>query len=141
MDCIVHGIAKSQTRLSNFQFTSFELRPDQTFPLALNSTSHYLYLLNTRYYLTLLFINKQQQQKNNYQSVVNQRPLQLGGNQPLPQLNLGRKWQSTPVLLPGKSHGQRSLVGYSLWGRKELNTTEQLHFTSLQLNQFTEVNC
>ena len=35
-----------------------------------------------------------------------------------------RKWQSTPVLLPGKSHGQRSLVGYSLWGRKELGTTE-----------------
>ena len=38
-----------------------------------------------------------------------------------------RKWQSTPVLLPGKSHGQRSLVGYSLWGHKELDTTEQLH--------------
>ena len=29
-----------------------------------------------------------------------------------------RKWQSTPVLLPGKSHGQRSLVGYSPWGHK-----------------------
>ena len=29
---------------------------------------------------------------------------------------------------PGKSHGQRSLVGYSLWGRKELDTTERLHF-------------
>ena len=40
-----------------------------------------------------------------------------------------RKWQPTPVLLPGKSHGQRSLVGYSPWGRKELDTTERLHFT------------
>ena len=39
-----------------------------------------------------------------------------------------RKWQSTPALLPGKSHGQRSLIGYSLWGHKELDTTEQLHF-------------
>ena len=39
-----------------------------------------------------------------------------------------RKWQPTPVLLPGKSHGQRSLVGYSLWGRKESDTTERLHF-------------
>ena len=39
-----------------------------------------------------------------------------------------RKWQSTPVLLPGKSHGQRSLVGPSPWGRKELDKTEQLHF-------------
>ena len=40
----------------------------------------------------------------------------------------GKKWQSTPVLLPGKSHGQRSLVGYSLWGHKESDTTERLHF-------------
>ena len=39
-----------------------------------------------------------------------------------------RKWQPTPVLLPGKSYGRRSLVGYSPWGRKELDTTEQLHF-------------
>ena len=30
-----------------------------------------------------------------------------------------RKWQPTPVFLPGKSHGQRSLVGYSLWGQKK----------------------
>ena len=39
----------------------------------------------------------------------------------------GRKWQATPVLLPGKSHRQRSLVGYSPWGRKESDTTERLH--------------
>ena len=39
-----------------------------------------------------------------------------------------RKWQSTPVILPGKSHGQRSLVGYSPWGRKESDMTERLHF-------------
>ena len=38
-----------------------------------------------------------------------------------------RKWQSTPVLLPGKSHGQRSLVCYSPWGGKEVGTTERLH--------------
>ena len=35
---------------------------------------------------------------------------------------------TTPVFLPGKSHGQRSLVGYSPWGHKELDTTERLHF-------------
>ena len=39
-----------------------------------------------------------------------------------------RKWQPTPVLLPGKLHGWRSLVVYSLWGRKESDTTERLHF-------------
>ena len=39
-----------------------------------------------------------------------------------------RKWQPTPVLLPGKFHGWRSLGGYSPWGRKEWDTTERLHF-------------
>ena len=38
-------------------------------------------------------------------------------------------WQPTPVFLPGESHGWRSLVGYSPWGRKELDMTEQLHFS------------
>ena len=41
-----------------------------------------------------------------------------------------RKWQPTPVFLPGKSHGQRSLVGYTPPGRKESDTTEQLYFTN-----------
>ena len=35
-----------------------------------------------------------------------------------------RKWQPTPVYLPGESEGQRSLVGCRLWGRTELDTTE-----------------
>ena len=38
-----------------------------------------------------------------------------------------RQWHPTPVLLPGKSHGWRSLVGYSPWGRWESDTTEQLY--------------
>ena len=38
------------------------------------------------------------------------------------------QWHPTPVLLPGKSHGWRSLVGCSPWGREESDTTEQLHF-------------
>ena len=37
------------------------------------------------------------------------------------------KWQPTPVLLPGKSHGLRSLVGYSPWGHKESDTTSLSH--------------
>ena len=37
-----------------------------------------------------------------------------------------RKWQPTPVFLPRKSHWQRILAGYSPWGHKELDTTEQL---------------
>ena len=43
-------------------------------------------------------------------------------------LHWRRQWQPTPVLLPGKSHGQRSLVGYSPWGHQESDTTERLHF-------------
>ena len=44
----------------------------------------------------------------------------LGQEDPLEK----RKWQSTPVLLPRKFHGWRSLVDYSPWGCKELDTTE-----------------
>ena len=40
---------------------------------------------------------------------------------------------TTPLLLPGKSHGLRSLVGYSPWSSKESDTTERLHFTSLHV--------
>ena len=39
-----------------------------------------------------------------------------------------RQWHPTPVLLPGKSHGWRSLVGCSPWGRGESDVTERLHF-------------
>ena len=39
----------------------------------------------------------------------------------------GEKWQPTPVFLPGESHGQRSLVGYSPWGHKESDMTERLN--------------
>ena len=41
-----------------------------------------------------------------------------------------RKWQPTPVLLLGKFHQQRSMVGYSPWGRKESDMNEWLHFVS-----------
>ena len=39
-----------------------------------------------------------------------------------------RQWQPTPVLLPGKSHGRRSLVGCSPWGREKSDMTERLPF-------------
>ena len=39
-----------------------------------------------------------------------------------------RQWHPTPVLLPGKSHGRRHLVGCSPWGREESDTTDRLHF-------------
>ena len=45
---------------------------------------------------------------------------------------LGRKWQLTPVFLSGKSHGQRSLVGYSPWGHKESDTIKHTQRISNQ---------
>jgi len=44
-----------------------------------------------------------------------------------------RKWQPTPISLPGKSHGQWSLVGYSSWVHKESVTTEQLSMRALRV--------
>ena len=44
-----------------------------------------------------------------------------------------RAWQPTPVFLPGESHGQRSLAGYSPWGHKESDRTERLNTTKQQV--------
>jgi len=51
------------------------------------------------------------------------------------KIHWSRKWQLTPVFLPGKFHGQRCLEGYSPWGHKELNTTEGL---STQIHTHTQ---
>ena len=48
-----------------------------------------------------------------------------------------RQWHPTPVLLPGKSHGRRSLVGCSPWGCEESDSTEQLHFHALEKEMAT----
>ena len=53
-----------------------------------------------------------------------------------------RKWQPTPVFLPGKFCGQRGLVGYSLWGRKESDTTEHTHmYTHTHTHTHTHTQC
>ena len=52
----------------------------------------------------------------------------------------GRKWKPTPVFLPGKSHGQRRLAGYSPWGHKELGTTVGLHFLAFYNFGIHELN-
>ena len=52
-------------------------------------------------------------------------------------LSWRRQWQPTPVLLPGKSHGQRSLVDCSPWGCEESDTTERLHFLALEKEMAT----
>ena len=58
--------------------------------------------------------------------MVKNLPANTGGASSIPELGrfLWRKWQPTPVLLPGKFYGQRNLAGYSPWGLKELDRTE-----------------
>ena len=57
------------------------------------------------------------------------RKCKLPGSNPwVEKISWSWKWQPTPVFLPGKFHGQRSLVGYSPRGRKEPVTTEWLRF-------------
>ena len=52
-------------------------------------------------------------------------------------MNWRRKWQPTPVFLPGESHGRRSLVVYSPRGRKELDTTGRRQYTILYYPSFS----
>ena len=48
-----------------------------------------------------------------------------------------RAWQPTLVLLPGEFHGQKSLVVYSPWGQKELDTTEVTKHTRVRVHTYT----
>ena len=52
------------------------------------------------------------------------RPKKPGFSPWVGKIRWRRKWQPTPVYLPGESHGRRSLLGYSPWGHKESDTTE-----------------
>ena len=58
--------------------------------------------------------------------MVKNLPVRYGFNPWVRKMPWRRKWQPTPVFLPGEFHGQRSLVGYSPWGHRELNVTKTL---------------
>ena len=87
MDCRVHGVTKSQTRLSDFHF-------------------HFTSLV------AQMVKNLLAMQETHVQSLGQDDPLE-------------KEWQHNPIFLPGESHGQRSLVGYSPWGHKESDTTSK----------------
>ena len=52
------------------------------------------------------------------------------------KLSWRRKWQPIPVLLPGRSHGRRSLAGYSPWDLKKLDMTKHTHMCSVVSNSY-----
>ena len=53
---------------------------------------------------------------------------------------LGKETETTPVFLPGKFHGQRSLVGYSPWGCKESDVTVRLTETDIYVHTHTHID-
>ena len=64
---------------------------------------------------------------NGKESTCQGRRCKKGGFNPwVGKISWGRNWHSTPVFLPGKFHGQGSLVGYSPWGHKGADTAEWL---------------
>ena len=67
---------------------------------------------------------------------VRETRIQSLGREDLPEKEI---CQPTPVFLPGKSHGQRNLVGYSPWGLKESDTAKRLHFLSF-LSWYNTIN-
>ena len=99
MDCIIHGVAKSRTQLSNFRF---HLHFIQSYVMGFPHSS----------------VGKESACKAGDAGSIpglGRSPGEANGN-------------LIPVFLPGKSHGQQSLVGYRPWGGKESDTTERLHF-------------
>ena len=82
---------------------------------------HWKYLNHTLKYYLLQASQVVQVVKN---SPANAGDMRCGFDLWVGKIPWRRKWQPTPVFLPGESHGQRSLAGYSPWGGKELNTTE-----------------
>ena len=93
-------------------------------PLDLNTAPEYTDL-NTAHFIYANWLpgssdvhNLPAKQETQVQSLGREDPLEKGT-------------EPTPVFLPGEFHGQRCLVGYSLWGCKELDTTEQLTHTHI----------
>ena len=102
MDCIVHGAAKSQTRLSNFHFTSYYYHGRHPQKV---TNKHLLGFCCGSVVKNLAVMQE---------IICNAGDCEF--DPWVGKIPWRRKWQSTPVLLPGKSHGQRSLVRYSLGG-------------------------
>ena len=79
------------------------------------------------YFLDQFSLLNNQKRSEWFLKVYNQRSMR-DPYRPSKKSGRRRQWHPTPVLLPGKSHGWRGLVGCSPWGREESDTTERLHF-------------
>ena len=122
MGCIVLGVTKSPTRVSHFHYVCIT----HMMPLgSILQRNMFTFHLN----LCILLLAQQYFPSNCSFPACGTGfcflDLILVS---LPLFIRSLKWQPTPVLLPGKFHGLRSLIGCSPWGHKESDTTELLHF-------------
>ena len=93
-------------------------------------------LKQQRFILTLL--ESKSSQSGCREDMLSLKTLRKNLFLPLPSFWMQRRrWHPTPVLLPGKSQGRRSLVGCSPWGLEESDTTERLHFHALEKEMAT----
>ena len=79
------------------------------------------FFMSTHFCLFFLLVTKRCSAKSSTPSIL----IDLSVS---PRSSWSKRWHPTPVLLPGKSHGRKSLVGCSPWGHQESDTTERLHF-------------
>ena len=115
MDCRVLGVSKNQTRLSHFHLHPFEWlfwRKCLNFTQIANVEWRILLIMLMVFWYILLYIKPMAQTLIWISQIIMQ----------------SKQWHHTPVLLPGKSHGGRSLEGCSPWGRWGSDRTERLHF-------------
>ena len=91
-----------------------------------NSTPDQIYIYKSMFYIYMTSLVAQMVKR--LPTMQETRVQSLGREDPWRRI-----WQPTPVLLPGKSHGWRCMVGYSPWGCKESDMTEWLHFHYINL--------
>ena len=114
----VHGVSKSQTQLSNWTELNWEILETKNTTTKMKNSLDRLDIRIHRKESVNLKVEKNLPNLNNREKIDLKNFYSASGTY------WRRQWHRTPVLLPGKSHGRRSLVGCCLWGRTESDTTE-----------------
>ena len=134
----VHGVAKSQTRQSDFTFT-FKLGPKWEEKLEKQGVTDQMLTTLSHWYQYYIWASQVAQ----WQRICCQcRSCERHGLDPwVRKIPWRRKWQPTPVCWPGKSHGQRSLAGYSPRGHKDSDSIGQPNNKTQEVEGLEVVPC
>ena len=130
LSCGIGGCCYSWEFLSYFRLRGLEITKPAQFQI-LGKTASHVKGFSPKYFQTSMQAAKQLQEEPSLKrmGLSDKHPWWLRCGRPglnpwVGKIPWRRKWQPTPVFLPGESHGQRSLAGYSPWSRKELDVTE-----------------